>query len=199
MGRPMSDDQDDCMDRIGPILDDLYEALYEGMAVYQNPEHYSALVIAQQRSRTAKSCVYDHAFHSLRDRLEDRKGCAFRNVRGLEVLNFNDLAVIRLKQVNGSGRSRNYPTKQQRDYDDQKSFLPFIPDAAKRLVIGYEPDTVFSAVDRIIAARPMGRDILWTSQILKLEKSVAWIDISPARIDGTDRADFSADRRRGGR
>ena len=33
----MSDDQDDCMERIEPILDDLYEALFHGMAVYQNP------------------------------------------------------------------------------------------------------------------------------------------------------------------
>ena len=191
----MSEDQDGCMSRIEELLPALYDSLTDGMAFYQNPENYSVMAIAQQRSRTAKNCVYDHAFHSLRERLDGRKGCHFRNIKGLELLIYKNQAVVRLKQVNGSGKGSNYPTLQQRRYDDQRSFLPFIPDEAVRLVAGYEPDAVFSAVDRIIVSRPLGRTIHWAAQINRFEEEVSWEDITPARISGTERQDFDADRR----
>lgn len=191
----MSENQDACMARIEPLLPVLYDALRGGMKFYQDPANYSPIAVAQQRSRTAKGCVYDHAFHLLREKLDGAKGHHFRSIRGLEILNYFDQAVIRLKQVNGSGKSRNYPTQQQRDYDDQRSFLPHIPDEAVRLVAGYEPDTVFSTVDRIIISRPLGRTILWSAQINRFDGATTWTDITPARIPGTNREDFDADRK----
>lgn len=189
----MSEDQEECMSRIEPVLGVLHDCLHDGMEFYQDPGNYSPKAVAQMRSRTAKGCVYDHAFHKLRERLDGTPGHHFLNIKGLEVLNYRDLAVIRLKQVNGAGRARNYRTRQQQDYDAQKPF-PELPKAAVRLIAGYQPDAVFSAVERVIISRPLGKEILWAAQIVVVADAPAWIDITPARLSGTERTDFDSAR-----
>ena len=131
----MIDDQDNCMARIEPILTVLHDCLLGGMAFYQDPENYSPAAVAQQRERTVADCVNDHAFHKLRESLEGKPGCHFLSIRGLEVLNYQDDALIRIKKVNGAGRGRNAITKQQMDYDAQLP-LPGLPSEASRLVAG---------------------------------------------------------------
>jgi hypothetical protein len=181
-------DQEDCMGRIEPLFRPLHDALHHGMAFYQ--QNYSAEVIAQQRDRTAANCVYDHGFHRIKEELGLTAGCHFLTVRGLEVLNYHDLALLRFKKVDGSGRWRNYQTKQQRDFDNQLP-LPGLPPAAVRLVVGYEPDAAFTTVERVIVSRPLGRNIRWAAQIVVLDDVVSWEDITPARLLGTERVDFS--------
>jgi hypothetical protein len=180
------------MSRIEPLFRPLHDALYDGMGLYQSK--YIKKVVAQHRDRTAANCVYDHSFHNLRERLEGEPGCHFLNVRGLEVLNYFDLALLRLKKVNGAGRARNLLTRQQRDYDNQKP-LPNLPPEAARLVIGYQPDAAFSAIERVIVSRPLRKTIQWASQIVILDDAPSWIDITPARFTGTDETDFDASRR----
>jgi hypothetical protein len=124
-------------------------------------------------------------------------GHHFLNVRGLDLLNYRDLAVVRLKKVNGAGRWRNYQTPQQQDFDDQRPFREFPPEAV-RLVAGYEPDAAFSTIDRIIISRPLGRTILWAAQIIILDQEPSWVDITPARLVGTEPTDFRAGRTRRG-
>jgi hypothetical protein len=189
----MDADQEDCMGRIEPLFRPLHEALHHGMMFYR--ENYGAEVIAQQRDRTAANCVYDHAFHRIKELLDDEPGCHFLAVRGLEVLNYLDLAVLRFKKVNGAGRWRNYQTQQQQDFDRQLP-LAGLPRAAVRLVIGYEPDTAFTAVERVIVARPLANTVRWTSQIVAVDDAASWTDITPARIAGTERVDFEVGRRR---
>jgi hypothetical protein len=121
-------------------------------------------------------------------------GHHFLNVRGLDLLNYCDLAVVRLKKVNGACRWRNYQTPQQQDFDDQKPFGEFPPKAV-RLVAGYEPDPAFSTIDRVIISRPMGKSILWAAQVVILDDAPTWVDITPARLDGTERLDFRSGRR----
>lgn len=189
----MDADQEDCMGRIEPLFRPLHEALRHGMTFYQ--KNYTAEAIAQQRDRTAASCVYDHSFHRLKEVLDQERGCHFLNHHGLEVLNYFDLALVRFKKVNGAGRWRNYQTPQQQDYDNQLP-LPNLPNAAVRLVVGYQPDAAFTAVERVIVSRPLGNIIRWTSQIVVLDDAVSWVDITPARLPGTERTDFQAGRRR---
>jgi hypothetical protein len=182
----MEEDQEDCMGRIEPLFRPLHDALYHAMEFYQT--NYSPEVIAQQRDRTAANCVYDHAFHRIRESLDQEPGCHFLSVRGLEVLNYHDLAVLRFKKVDGEGRWRNYQTNQLP--------LPGLPPAAARLVVGYEPDAAFTAVQRVIVSRPLRRSILWAAQITVVDETASWDDITPARIAGTERVDFNARRRR---
>jgi hypothetical protein len=188
---PMSDDQDHCMGLIKPLLPAVDEALRFGMDFYQ--KSYSTKVVAQHRDRTSADCVYDHAFHHFRELLDGKRGNHFLNVGGLELLNYRDIAVLRLKKVNASGRWRNAQTKQQKAFDDQRPFAEFPPEAV-RLVAGYEPDAAFSAIQRVIISRPMGKNILWAAQVVVLDKAASWTDITPARLDGTERVDFRSRR-----
>jgi hypothetical protein len=190
----MIEDQEDCMGRIEPILGVLHDCLLDGMAFYQNPENYSPEAAAQQRDRTAAGCVNDHAYHRLRERLDGVPGCHFLNVRGLDVLNYCDTALIRLKKVNGAGRARNLLTKQQEDYDAQVA-IPGLPPEAARMIAGYQPDAIFSSVERVIISRPLGRTILWAAQLVMVEDQPSWIDITPPRLTGTERTDFDSGRR----
>jgi hypothetical protein len=185
----MSADQDEAMALIEPILKVLYDCLYDGMAFYQDPENYSAAAVAQQRERTVAGCINDHAFHRLRETLGAKKGCRFPRLRGLEVLDYEGKALIRIKKVNGAGRGRNAATKQQRDYDAQLP-LPGLPPEAVRLVAGYQPDPAFTSVQRIIISAPLGKTIAWASQVVIVEEGASWIDITPSRLPGTDRTDF---------
>ena len=194
----MEADQDRCMRIIEPVLGVLYDCLHDGMAFYNDPANYSAEALAQQRGRTATNCVYDHAFHRARELLSERQGCHFLNMRGLEVLNVKDEAVIRLKKVNGIGQGRNYQTPQQRHYNDQLSF-PELPDAAVRLVAGYQPDAMFTAIDRVIISRPIGRNIEWAAQVNRFDERMMWEIITSPALDGFNRRDFDPARRRGGR
>lgn len=191
----MNADQDRCMALIEPLLGALHDCLLDGMAFRQDPSNYSAEAIAQQRGRTASNCVNDHAFHRLRERLDGRSGCHFLNIRQLELLNFRDEAIIRLKRVNGAGRASNLQTPQQQDYDDQK-VLPGLPEGAVRLVAGYQADVMFTAVDRVIISRPLGRDVRWAAQVTMFDQVASWEDITPTRLEGFDREDFNPARRR---
>jgi hypothetical protein len=189
----MDQDQEDCMGRIEPLFRPLYDSLHHGMMFYH--ENYTAEAIAQQRDRTAANCVYDHGFHRIKELLGEEPGCHFLSVQGLQVLNYCDLAVLRFKKLNGAGRWRNYQTAQQHDFDYQLP-LPGLPNAAVRLVIGYEPDATFTAVERIIVSRPLGKTIRWTAQIVVIDETAIWTDITPVRLAGTERVDLSIGRRR---
>lgn len=191
----MTPDQDHCMGLIQPLLEALYDSLYDGMAFRLDPKNYSPEAIAQQRGRTASNCVNDHAFHRLRERVEGWPGCHFLNIKQMEVLNYFDKALIRLKRVNGAGRASNVQTEQQQSYDDQKPF-PELPDKAVRLVAGYQADALFMSIDRVIISKPLGPNILWAAQVTKLDEVATWEDITPTRFDGFDRHDFDAARRR---
>jgi hypothetical protein len=89
----MNSDQEDCMGRIEPLHRVLHDSLHHGMQFYHT--NYPDEAIAQHRDRTAANCVFDHAFHRMRDELADSPGCHFLDIRGLEVLNYCDLALIR--------------------------------------------------------------------------------------------------------
>jgi hypothetical protein len=99
--------------------------------------------------------------------------------------------------VDRLGRHQNYQTKQQRDYDDQLP-LPHIPPEAFRLTCGYQPNAVGDGIERIVVARPHGRDIRWCSQVVVVGAEASWEDITP-RLPGTARTDFDAFRVRGRR
>lgn len=193
----MEEDQNGCMSAIEPLLGTLHDCLVDAMAFYNDPANYGPAALAQQRGRTASGCVYDHAFHRARELLTEEQGCHFLNLRGLEVLNYRDAALIRFKKVNGAGRARNYPTPQQQDYDDQLSF-PELPPEAVRLVAGYQPDAMFTVVDRVIISRPMGRNIVWAAQVHRLEEAVMWENLTTPSFAGFDRQDFNPARHRRG-
>ncbi len=190
----MTDDQELCMRLATPLLRGLYDALHDAKAMYEG-EGYSAEVRAEHSDRGAASCVYDHAEKAMIRQFDGMKGVHFLNARGLLVLNYRDLVLVRWKKVSPSGRHRNYPTAQQRDYDDQKP-LPGLPEAAKRLTAGYQLDASGTAIERVMIARPLGSTVWWAAQIVVVDDQASWIDITQTRFPGTERADFNAERAR---
>lgn len=170
-------DQDACMAGLSPLLAALHQAHHAGFSTYQD---YPPEIIAEH-DRAPAACVNDHVMHEARGRLEDMDGVNFIDVRGLRVLNYQDRFVLRVgKKLDAEGRHRNYPTQQQRDFDDQLP-LTGLPEAAIRLTCGYEPDPSFTSLNRVIVARPMGRGIEWAAAVNMEDDVVVWEDITPIR------------------
>ncbi len=161
-------------------------------------EEYSDAARADHTNTAVANCIYSHAEKRVAALAELTPGLVVLDRRSLKVANYKDQALFRFKRVKANGKHSNYQTKQQQDYDDQKSFDGFPPEAI-RLTVGYELDEAGAALKRIMIARPIGRNIFWTSQVV-LEVEVAhWEDITPRRFATIDRIDFDADRARGRR
>lgn len=179
----MATDLELCMEQAAPLLPDFSEAWHLAMEAYRGyPPGYSA----EHDDTTAANCIRSHMWMEIERRFHGRAGCSLLTLRGLRVLNFRDQIVWRFKRVDGGGRHRNYQTKQQRDFDNQKP-LPGIPPPAVRLTSGYQPDASGQAIERIIVARPMGRSTQWAAQVNIVDSVASWVEITPRRFTGTER------------
>lgn len=198
-------DQNEAMEAAGPVLPLIFRILEESVAFYFGAD-YSVAARAEHTDRATANCIYSHAekrmlgaadsligLHSL-----NIKDIRALNIKGLRVLNFQNKVLIRFKKVKANGKHSNYQTRQQEDYDDQKT-LPGIPEPAFRLTAGYELDASGSVLERIMIVRPNGRNIFWNAQVTMIDDILQWEDITPKRFAGTEGSDFDADRARGRR
>lgn len=190
-------DQNEAMEAAAPILPIIHRILDDSVAFYFS-DAYSPEARADHTDRAMANCIYSHAEKRMIGAAAETAGLAAIGLRGLNVLNYGDKAVIRFKKVSANGQHRNYQTKQQQKYDDQLP-LPGIPQPAYRLTAGYQLDPTGSALERIMIARPIGKQIFWAAQVSMTDREAAWIDITPNRFTGTDGSDFDADRARGRR
>lgn len=192
--RDRENDQNEAMEATGPILPVIYGILDAAVAFYFS-EAYSDAARADHDDRAMANCIYSHAEKRMLGAVDTVPGLVPLRIRGLSVLNYQDKALTRFKKVRANGRHSNYQTRQQQDYDDQNS-LPGIPEPAFRLTAGYQLDAAGSALERIMIARPIGREIFWTAQVMMIDGTAAWEDITPRRFGGTDGSDFDAERTR---
>lgn len=193
-------DQNEAMEAIGPILPVIYRILDESVSFYFS-DAYSDAARADHDNRAMANCIYSHAEKKMVAAAEAQEGLHSIRIQQLYVLNYRDKALARFKKVKPNGRHSNYQTKQQQDYDDQRT-LPGLPEPAFRLTAGYQLDAAGSGLQRIMIARPIGRSVFWTAQVTMLENVATWEDITPQRFTGTDSSDFDAERarrRRGGK
>src|SRR5262245_44195774 len=188
-------DQNEAMEAAGPILPIIHRILDDSVAFYFS-DAYSIEARADHTDRAMANCVYSHAEKRMINAAAETARLTALSVRGLNVLNYDDKALIRFKKVSANGKHRNYQTKQQQRYDDQLP-LPGIPEPAFRLTAGYQLDATGSALERIMIARPIGKSIFWAAQVTMNEGVVAWVDITPRRFTGTEGSDFDAGRARG--
>jgi hypothetical protein len=187
-------DQERAMAIAQPILCDLYAVLDESVAFYFS-ENYTDRARAEHTDRAAANCVYSHAENRMVDLADRTPGLNVINVNSMRVANYLDKGLFRFKLVKASGRHRNYQTKQQEDYDDQ---LPIagLPDPAIRMTVGYELNAAGAGLKRIMIARPIGRTIFWTAQVLMDAGAARWEDTTPRRFGATEGSDFDAERAR---
>ena len=170
--------QQQAMEALDPYFDQLDEICRGGLARYQE---YPADIRIEHDGRASASCIYTHMVKLADDLLTDAPGVTFRNVRGLKVWIIGEKATIRFKKMDEDGRSRNYPTKQAKQFDKQMP-LPGMPYPPLNLVVGYLPNAIGTEVERVQVARPMGKEIDWCAAIVPAEdqaaEGVRWIDVT---------------------
>jgi hypothetical protein len=190
-GKPMFDDErpmGDLMGLIDFLLDDLDAICRTAFTTYRG---YAPEVLVEHDSRAAANCTYSHiaaeaerrfATHHPKVQLLDP-----RPLGGLKVWRAGETgadALIRFKKHDGDGFSRNYPTKQARQYDRGVT-LPGLPPEAVRLSVGYFLDPTGTEFVRTQVARPMGKRIDWCAAIVPQPErrpgEKVWVEISSQR------------------
>jgi hypothetical protein len=127
---------------------------------FQTYRHYPAEILLDHTPRAAANCTYDHMFTEAERQLSTESGVTIHEIRGLKLFGIGITAttrgaLVRFKRMDEDGRSRNYPTKQARDYDRQIP-LPGIPDLPVRLTVGYLLDATQTEYIRTQIAKPIG-------------------------------------------
>lgn len=172
---------DELMQEVDGLLDDFDGICRQAFAVYRG---YDSAVLVEHDARAAAACTYSHIVAEAERRFLDHaiiKPVDSRPLGGLKVWRVGDAAVIRFKKHDEDGRSRNYPTKQARDYDRNRQ-LPGLPPPAVRLSVGYWLDPTGTVFMRTQVARPVGRLIDWCAAIVPAQERQAgdarWIDVT---------------------
>lgn len=175
----MSRSMVEIMDGLEPILDVLDSIPRDAVKKYH--EEYPPAVRIEHTPRATANCVYAHMEHAAAVRLEGVPSVVFKDIRGLKVWLYKDLAVIRFKRMDEEGRFRRYPTAQAKDYD-RNAPLPDLPLPAARLAVGYLLDPTATSVLRVQVARPSGKEIDWCAAIVPAGGRVAgeraWVDVT---------------------
>jgi hypothetical protein len=162
-------------------LDELADIVRIGHAKYMayRPEDLIELDV-----RAQSACTYCHMHAEADRRLFDRPEIRALEIRGgLKLWLYEEAsAVIRLKKMDEDGKTRNYPTKQARDYDAQRQ-LPELPLPPVRLTVGYWLDATGQQINRVQVARPNGRRVpTWCAAIVPKEERKAgeaiWVDVT---------------------
>lgn len=180
---------DETLDAIGmAFLEEIDEIVRAGHTRYMK---YSAEDLVELDVRAQSACTYCHMLSEADRRFLDRDGIRPLEIRGaLKVwLVEHANVVIRLKKMDEDGKTRNYPTKQARDYDAQRE-LPDLPLPPVRLTAGYWLDATGQIINRVQIARPNGRRVpTWCAAITRKEERKAgeriWIDVTRQRHLGS--------------
>lgn len=148
------------------LLDDFDAITREAHATYRA---YAPAVLIEHDARAQATCTYSHMAAGADKRFMDRGGVRLIELRGLKLWLFDRASiVIRFKKMDEDGRSRNYPTKQAKDFDAQLE-LPGLPPKPLRLTVGYLLDKTGTEFVRTQVARPDGREAMWCGAIVPQE------------------------------
>ena len=150
---------------------------------------YSPADLLELDVRAQAACTYCHMLAEGARRLIGREGEGIRPIDyqgGLKLWLYEPAnVVVRLKKMDEDGKSRNYPTKQAKDYDAQRQ-LPGLPLPPVRLTVGYWLDATGQIINRVQIARPDGRRLpTWCAAVVPQEQRTAgqriWTDVTRQR------------------
>lgn len=172
------------MDEILTAVGDELLATFEAIAreAHETYRGYPAVVLVEHDVRAQAACTYAHMQLGADRRFLDKPGIRTLDLRGLKLWHFETAnVVVRFKKMDEDGRSRSYPTKQAKDFDNQLE-LPGLPLAPVRLTAGYLLDATGTKFERAQVARPFGRQAEWCAAILPPEQRTAgqrvWVDVT---------------------
>jgi hypothetical protein len=139
-------------------------------------------VLIELDKRAQAACTYSHMGADADRRFLGKDGITPIDIRGQKLWLFEAVnAVVRLKKMDEDGRTRNYPTKQARDFDRGYD-LPGLPMPPVRLTAGYLLDPTGVNFVRTQISRPVGRGTMWCAAIVPAEERKAderaWRDVT---------------------
>jgi len=170
----------DTLDAFGVLLEEFDEITRQAHERYRG---YTPADLVELDSRAQAACTYCHMGAEADRRFIDRSGVRTFDIRGQRLWLFDDVnAVVRLKKMDEDGTTRNYPTKQARDFDRGYD-LPGLPMPPVRITAGYLLDKTGSTFVRTQIARPIGqKKTLWCAAVIPPEERKAgeriWKDVT---------------------
>lgn len=151
------------LDAFGPLLDEFDRIARDAHARFRG---YRQEDLVELDGRAQAACTYAHMLADADRRFLSRPRVRTLDIRGLKLWLFEDAnAVIRFKKMDEDGHSRNYPTKQAKDFDGGQE-LPGLPMPPVRLTAGYLLDATGSVFVRTQVARPIGRGAMWCAAVV---------------------------------
>jgi hypothetical protein len=176
---------DQTLEAIGEAaIDEIAEIVRVGHARYMG---YAPADLLELDVRAQATCTFCHMHAEADRRLMGRADIRAIDYQGGLKLWLYETAnvVIRLKKMDEDGKSRNYPTKQAKDYDAQRE-LPGLPLPPVRLTAGYWLDATGQIINRVQIARPDGRRLpTWCAAVVPQEQRTAgeriWIEVTRQR------------------
>lgn len=171
---------DDIVSGIEPWLDDFDQIARSGHARYRG---YAPEVLIELDRRAQAACTYSHMVAEADRRFLGERGVRPLEIRGLKLWLFEAAdVVIRFKKMDEDGKTRNYPTKQAKDFD-RGDDLPGLPMPPVRITAGYFLDQTGTRIERTQISRPEGQKrTMWNIAIVPTEERVAgekiWKDVT---------------------
>ncbi len=171
---------DETLEALGSALEEFDQITRAAHARYRA---YAPADLIELDGRAQASCTYCHMDADANRRFLDRVGIRPLEIRGLRLWLFDDAnAVFRLKKMDEDGCTRNYPTKQAKNFDRGYD-LPGLPMPPVRLTAGYLLDATGTTFIRTQIARPVGRKkTMWNAAVVPTEERVAgeriWKDVT---------------------
>jgi hypothetical protein len=146
-----------------PYEADLVEVISAAWEDYQAHEPLKH----RHSARSRASIVHDNMVHHVKRVFEDVPEVTFVERRGLFMLNFEDIFVLRFKKLDDRMLSSNIPTQQALGYVCQLA-LPGMP-AATKLQAGYQLDRSQTAIRAMLLTCPAGSSLYWFLELTPQE------------------------------
>ncbi len=118
--------------------------------------------------RTQANILRDHMVYHARRLFHEMDGVRIIEKAGLFLVEIQNTVILRFKKFDDDERTSNYPTDQAVDYLEQQE-LPWMPQKATRLEVGYQLNKLGTAFRALIARpRGFGLDPAWVIDLLNL-------------------------------
>lgn len=171
---------DEILDALGNDLLDEFDAI--ARAAHARYRAYNPADLAELDARAQANCTYCHMVAGADRSFLGQPGVRQHDIKGLKLWQFETPdVVVRFKKMDEDGRSKNYPTKQARNFDKGEE-LPGLPMPPVRLRVGYLLDKTGIEFIRTQIARPENRESLWNGAIIPREDRApgdrAWTNVT---------------------
>lgn len=159
---------EEILEAFGDLLTDFDQI---GRVAHERYRAYAPADLIELSQRSQAACTYDHMVAEADRRFLGREGVRPLEIGGLKLWHFEGAdTVVRFKKMDEDGKTKNYPTKQAKDFDRGYD-LPGLPMPPIRLSAGYLLDATGTVLVRTQISRPMGtKQTMWCAALIPPEE-----------------------------